>query len=123
MWGINTTDTFDAWYENLDDTDRANVLASMLVLQSQGPMLGRPHADTVNGSAYSNMKELRVQSKGQPLRAFYAFDPERKGILLCAGNKAGNEKRFYEEIIPIADREYAAHLEALKRKNNHGKNT
>ena len=51
MWGIDTTDTFDAWYENLDDTDRANVLASMLVLQSQGPMLGRPHADTVSGSA------------------------------------------------------------------------
>lgn len=123
MWGINTTDTFDAWYENLDDMDRANVLASMIVLQSQGPMLGRPHADTVNGSAYSNMKELRVQSKGQPLRAFFAFDPERKGVLLCAGNKAGNEKRFYEEMIPIADREYAAHLEALKRKNNHGKNT
>jgi hypothetical protein len=123
MWGINTTDTFDAWYENLDDTDRANVLASMIVLQSQGPMLGRPHADTVNGSAYSNMKELRVQSRGQPLRAFFAFDPERRGILLCAGNKAGNEKRFYEEMIPIADREYAAHLEALNRKNNHGKNT
>lgn len=123
MWGINTTDTFDAWYENLDDTDRANVLASMLVLQSQGPMLSRPHADTVNGSAFSNMKELRVQSKGRPLRAFFAFDPERRGILLCAGNKAGNEKRFYEEMIPIADREYTAHLEALKRKNNHGKNT
>ena len=123
MWGINTTDTFDAWYENLDDTDRANGLASMLVLQSQGQMLGRPYADTVNGSAYSNMKELRVQSKGQPLRAFFAFDPEREGVLLCAGNKAANEKRFYEEMITIADREYAAHLEALKRKNNHGKNT
>ena len=123
MWEINTTDTFDAWYENLDDMDRANVLASMLVLQSQGPMLGRPHADTVNGSVYSNMKELRVQSRGQPLRAFFAFDPERHAILLCAGNKAGNEKRFYQEMIPIADCEYAAHLEGLKRKNNHGKNT
>ena len=123
MWIINTTDTFDACYENLDDTDRANVLASMLVLQSQGPMLGRPHADTVNGSAYSNMKELSVQSKGQQLRAFFAFDSERKGILLCAGNKVGNHKRFYEEMIPIADREYAARLEALKRTNNHGKNT
>jgi hypothetical protein len=43
--------------------------------------------------------------------------------VLCAGNKAGNEKRFYQEMIPIADREYAAHLEGLKRKNNHGKNT
>lgn len=123
MWSSSTTDTFDEWYEKLDDTDRANVLASMLVLQSLGPMLGRPHADTVNGSAHSNMKELRIQSKGQPLRAFFAFDPERNGILLCAGNKAGNEKRFYEEMIPIADRAYAAHLEVLKGKNKDGKNT
>lgn len=123
MWNIITTDMFDGWYNNLSDADRTSVLASILVLQSLGPMLGRPHADTVNGSAYSNMKELRVQSKGQPLRVFFAFDPERKGILLSAGNKTGNEKRFYEEMIPIADREYSLHLETLKRKNKHGKNT
>lgn len=123
MWNIITTDMFDGWYNNLSDADRTSVLASILVLQSLGPILGRPHADTVNGSAYSNMKELRVQSKGQPLRVFFAFDPERKGILLCAGNKTGNEKRFYEEMIPIADREYSLHLEMLKRKINHGKNT
>jgi len=123
MWGINTTDTFDAWYGSLGDTDRANVLASLLALLAQRPALTRPHAHTVNGSAYSNMKELRIQSKGQPLRAFFAFDPERNGILLCAGNKTGNEKRFYQEMIPIADREYAAHLETLRRKDSHGKNT
>ena len=39
-----------------------------------------------------------------------------KGILLCVGNKAGTEKRFYEEMIPTANREYAAHLEALTPK-------
>jgi len=40
------------------------------------------------------MKELRVQSLGKPLGAFFAFDPKRKAVLLCAGNKTGNEKNF-----------------------------
>ncbi|GLR65127.1 type II toxin-antitoxin system RelE/ParE family toxin [Marinospirillum insulare] len=115
MWAIETTDIFDEWFDTLDDTDRANVLASMMVLRDRGPTLSRPYADTLYGSSYSNMKELRVQSKGDPLRAFFAFDPKRKGILLCAGNKTGDEKRFYEVMIPIADREFAAHLDKLKK--------
>ena len=123
MWTILTTDTFDRWYQTLDDTDRANVLASLLVLRQMGPQLGRPHADTVNGSCHRNMKELRIQSKGKPLRAFFAFDPERRGILLCAGNKASNNKRFYDEMIPIADREFTAYLEALQIGDSDDKNT
>ena len=115
MWLIETTDTFDEWFNALDDTNRANVLASLIVLQERGPMLSRPYADTVNGSCHSNMKELRVQSKGDPIRVFFAFDPTRRGILLCAGNKAGNEKRFYDVMIPIADREFTVHLESLKK--------
>lgn len=115
MWTIETTDTFDDWFNDLDELDRTNVLASLIVLQERGPMLSRPYADTVNGSCHSNMKELRVQSKGDPIRAFFAFDPKRKGILLCAGNKTGNEKRFYDEMIPIADREFTAHLKKLKK--------
>lgn len=115
MWVINTTDTFDEWFNALDDTDRANVLASLIVLQERGPMLSRPYVDTVNGSCHSNMKELRVQSKGDPIRVFFAFDPTRSGILLCAGNKTGNEKRFYDVMIPIADREFTEHLENLKK--------
>ena len=39
MWVIKTTDTFDEWYDTLGDTDRANVLASLLVLQERGPLL------------------------------------------------------------------------------------
>ncbi len=115
MWAIETTDIFDGWFDALDDIDRANVLASLIVLREQGPALSRPYADSVNGSRHSNMKELRVQSKGDPIRAFFAFDPTRKGILLCAGNKTGDEKRFYKVMIPLADREYAAHLNKLKQ--------
>lgn len=114
MWKVETTDAFDEWFDDLDDTDRGSVAASMILLEEKGPMLKRPHADTVNSSSYSNMKELRVQSKGDPIRAFFAFDPERKGILLCAGSKTGNEKRFYKEMIPIADKEFSAHLEKYK---------
>jgi hypothetical protein len=114
MWAIETTDRFDVWFDTLDDADRENLLASLMVLKERGPMLSRPYADTVKGSRHSNMKELRVQSKGDPIRAFFAFDPNRKGIVLCAGNKTGDEKRFYEIMIPIADREFTAHLEKLK---------
>ncbi len=60
MWLINTTDTFDMWFNVLDDVDRANVLASMIALREKGPMLPRPYADTVKGSCHSNMKELRI---------------------------------------------------------------
>ncbi|GEK16251.1 type II toxin-antitoxin system RelE/ParE family toxin [Aliivibrio fischeri] len=110
MWEVITTDTFDEWFDSLNDSERANVIAGMLLLQNKGPHLSRPYADTVYGSKFTNMKELRVQSNGDPLRAFFAFDPERKGILLCAGNKGANEKRFYKQMIPIADQEFQAHL-------------
>jgi len=33
----------------------------------------------------------------------------------CAGEKTGKEKRFYEEMIPVADREFSAHLEEFQR--------
>ena len=114
MWKIITTDTFDEWFDCLSDSDRTNVIAGMLLLQELGPHLSRPYADTVNGSKYTNMKELRIQSKGDPLRAFFAFDPTRKGILLCAGNKKGNEKRFYKHMIPLADNEYETYLKNMR---------
>ncbi len=114
MWEIVTTDTFDKWFDGLNDSDRANIIAGMLLLQEIGPHLSRPYADTVNGSKYTNMKELRIQSNGDPLRAFFAFDPTRKGILLCAGNKVGNEKRFYKRMLPLADSEYETHLKNMR---------
>jgi hypothetical protein len=64
------------------------------------------------------MRELRVQVGGDPYRIFYAFDPRRAAILLIGGIKAGDE-RFYEGMIPIADRIYDEHLEELAREERH----
>ncbi|HAT5005083.1 TPA: diaminopimelate decarboxylase [Serratia marcescens] len=116
MWEIKTTDAFDHWFRSLSDADRACVLAALMVLREKGPGLPRPYADTVKGSRYSNMKELRIQSRSEPLRAFFAFDPYRVGMVLCAGNKAGDEKRFYDRMLQIADREFTNWLNTLKEK-------
>jgi hypothetical protein len=60
------------------------------------------------------MRELRVQSGGVPYRVFYAFDPRRTAILLLGGNKAGDD-RFYDTMIPIADRLYDEYLIEIRR--------
>ncbi len=113
MWNIETRPIFDDWFLDLERSDQINVRASLGLLQEKGAQLVRPHADTLKGSKHSNMKELRVQSNGKPIRVFFAFDPERVGIVLCGGDKTG-DKRFYKTMIPVADGEYDKHLEELK---------
>ncbi len=63
------------------------------------------------------MKELRVQYRGKPLRAFFAFDPLRQTIVLCIGDKGG-KKRFYKEMLDIADQQYELHLSTLGDQSN-----
>jgi hypothetical protein len=78
----------------------------------------RSSAEIALGSCprYPNMKELRFAVGRQAWRVAYAFDPERKGILLVAGNKQGvNEKQFYERLIRVADDRFDRHLGRLKR--------
>jgi hypothetical protein len=70
--------------------------------------------DTVKGSEYPNMKELRTQSGGSPLRTFFVFDPRRSAILLIGGDKTG-DKRFYERMVPIADKLYGTYLKEIRK--------
>lgn len=111
MWDVITTAFFDTWYEKQTAPRQDELLAAFKILSESGPHLGRPHVDMVRGSKYPNMKELRVQFSGHPVRVFFAFDPERRAIVLCAGDKTGvNEKRFYKEMIKYADAEFSHHL-------------
>ena len=59
------------------------------------------------------MRELRIQSAGQPVRVFYAFDPRRTAILLIGGDKTG-DNRFYKRFVPLADRLHDEHLRELR---------
>ena len=58
-WDYETTDELDQWVESLDQPERNEVAAMLGALTRLGPSLGRPDADTLNGSSYANMKELR----------------------------------------------------------------
>ena len=109
MWEIEYTDEFELWWRSLSEQEQIDLVASVELLEQVGPHLSRPYADTVKGSKHTNMKELRTQSKGKPLRTFYAFDPRRSAILLIGGDKTGDD-RFYERMIPLADRLYDEHL-------------
>lgn len=103
------------WLVTLDDDSQAQVVAAIELLEASGPQLGRPLVDTVSASRHRNMKELRPGSAGRSeLRVLFAFDPERHAILLIAGDKAGNWRRWYHQNIPLADNEFDAHLRSLK---------
>jgi len=114
MWDVEFTDEFGVWWHVLDEQEQESVAASVELLRRLGPHLGRPHVDTIQGSRHSNMKELRTQHQGRPLRTLFAFDPRRCAILLIGGDKTGDD-RFYERMIPEADRLYDAHLDALRK--------
>jgi hypothetical protein len=59
IWPVKTTNEFDAWFAGLDDDAKVEIIAVVELLKLLGPQLSRPHADTLNGSKYVNMKELR----------------------------------------------------------------
>lgn len=60
------------------------------------------------------MKELRFEAADGVWRVAFAFDPRREAILLVAGDKSGgSEKRFYKQLIKIADSRFSDHLTKL----------
>jgi hypothetical protein len=62
------------------------------------------------------MKELRFEADNGVWRVAYAFDPERKAVLLVAGDKAGvSERRFYRTLIKKADSRFDEHVAAVDR--------
>lgn len=67
------------------------------------------------------MKELRFDAADGVWRFAFAFDPKRRGIVLCGGDKSGgSEKRFYRQLIAKADDRFDAHL-AVSREATRGR--
>ena len=112
-WEVEYTDEFGKWWARLTETQQDRIAATVRLLAARGASLPFPYSSGVNGSRHEHMRELRVQSRGNPLRIFYAFDPRRTAILLIGGDKAGND-RFYEQYLPLADALYDTHLEELR---------
>jgi hypothetical protein len=115
-WAVIFHEAFDPEYEGLPQAVQDEIVAISLLLMELGPGLGRPHVDTLDGSKYANMKELRFAADDGVWRVAFAFDPERQAVLLIAGDKSGvSQKRFYKSLIARADARFAEHLKMLKK--------
>lgn len=116
-WNVEFDSDFKAEFANFDPDVKVELRALVNVLKVLGPSYGQPRVDTLKDSGHANMKELRFNAADGAWRVAFAFDPERKAILLVAGDKSGvGEKRFYKELIKVADKRFNAHLKRLKEK-------
>ncbi|HWE32029.1 MAG TPA: type II toxin-antitoxin system RelE/ParE family toxin [Solirubrobacteraceae bacterium] len=112
-WEIEFTAQAEDWFMKLKPDDADRIAAAFDALELRGPALGRPFVDSIKGSRHHNMKELR--SIGSHLRALFAFDPQRRAIVLVGGDKSDDWQRWYERNIPRADARYDDHLRGLGR--------
>jgi hypothetical protein len=113
-WIVEFHDDFQAEFKEFELAVQDALLAVAKLLADFGPQLGRPYADTLKGSKYANMKELRFEASNGEWRAAFAFDSQRQAILLVAGDKSGgSQNRFYKQLITKADKRFSAHLDRL----------
>src|SRR5258708_7489798 len=113
-WIVEYTDEFGVWWNGLSEAIQDDIAAVAKLLMEHGPNLPFPYSSGIEGSKHGHMRELRVQSSGRPVRVLYAFDPRRTAILLIGGDKKGGG-RFYEKMVPLADRLYDHYLLELRR--------
>jgi hypothetical protein len=115
QWTVIFHDEFEPEFDELPTAVQDELYAEAGFVERFGPETGRPHVDTLKGSDYANMKELRFEAADGEWRVAFAFDPKRRAILLIAGDKTGvSEKKFYKRLIAKADARYERHLERLK---------
>lgn len=106
-WEVVLLEEVHEWYVGLLATDEETatlVAAALDLLEQEGPVLGRPLVDRIQGSAVHNLKELRPGSSGtSEVRILFAFDPVRRAVLLVAGDKSGDWSGWYERSVPLAE--------------------
>jgi hypothetical protein len=112
MWEVVFDRAFKAEFNTLEQEIQDAVLKYARLLEIGGPQLGRPYADTLKGSKHKNMKELRPTVNKVEWRVAYAFDPQRKGVLL-AGVAKNADKRAYRKLIAMADKRFSLWLASL----------
>ena len=98
-WAVLFHTDFFGEFDSLSDPVQDELLVKVGMLKELGPMLRRPHADTLKGSKHANMKELRFDADGGVWRAAFAFDSVRRAIVLVAGDKSGGSSDLFLPAI------------------------
>src|SRR5665213_2822396 len=116
-WQVEFDESFAEEFAQYATEVKKALAAEVRLLERFGPLLGRPHVDTLKGSRHVKMKELRFRAANGVWRAAFAFDPGRKAIVLVAGDKSGvGGRRFYQGLIATADERFDRHLQLIAKK-------
>lgn len=117
QWAVEFHEDFLPEFRRFSEAVRRQVYSLIEMLRTFGPQLGRKQVDTLKGSKYANMKELRLDADDGVWRVAFAFDVKRRAILLAGGDKSGvSEGKFYRKLINIADRRFDQHQRVLAKK-------
>ncbi len=103
-WDVILLEEVERWYFTLDAGAMAAVTGAIDLLELEGPSLGWPTVDKVNGSKFHGMKELRPA--GTSIRVLFILIRGGRRSCCSGGDKAGNWKSWYDKNIPIAERRY-----------------
>ncbi len=71
--GIEFTDEFEEWWHTLSEYEQGKVDARVTLLMEFEPNLGFPFSSQVKTSRFAEMRELRAQTGGDPLRMLYTL--------------------------------------------------
>ena len=63
-WNIIFDPDFRIWLYQQKQELQNEIFAVLTVLAEFDPNLGRPRVDTLEGSSFKNMKEIRIQYQG-----------------------------------------------------------
>ena len=115
-WTIDYS-LIEDWFDKQDVRTLKHVKAALDMLREQGPNLGRPLVDRIKGSKIYNLKELRIVMEGRgEYRILFVFDPDRRAILLVAGDKSKGKNNsliwfgWYRTAVALAERRYSEYF-------------
>ncbi len=115
-WTVVFHEEFESEFDALPEEVQDKLIANAALLEKFGSTLSRPRVDTLKGSKYSKMKELRFNAADGVWRVAFAFDPQRQAVLLVAGDKSGlNQKLFYRNLIRLADKRFDKYLANIEK--------
>lgn len=116
-WIVLFHDEFDPEFDAFSEDVQDEILIAATAVKTLGPAADRPHVGTLVNPKHPNMKELRFKANNgtEIWRAAFAFDPDRKAIILVAADKQGiDEDKFYKNLLKKANKRFDKHLENMK---------
>ncbi len=117
-WTVIFHPDFEPEFDNLPEEVQDKLYVYAGLLERFGSTLSRPQVDTLKGSQFAKMKELRFKVHDGVWRVAFAFEPLRQAVLLVAGDKSGvSQKRFERNLINLADQRFAEYLANLNQEN------